>query len=48
MGSKRGFELRDEDDTLEEDVLFGKKMKIGGESMQMIETYVDEASHKWP
>lgn len=37
LGSKRGFELRDEDDTLEEDVLIGKKMKIGEKSIQMIE-----------
>lgn len=33
LGSKRGFELRDEDNTLEEEVLIGKKMKIDGESM---------------
>lgn len=48
LGSKRGFELRDEDDTLEEEVLIGKKTKIGGEYMQMIETQVEEGSYKWP
>lgn len=48
LDSKRGFELTDENDTLVTEVLIGKKMKISGESMQMIETQVEEASHKWP
>lgn len=47
--SKRGFELRDEDDALEEDTQNGKKkLKVRGESLQLTETVVEVASHKFP
>lgn len=48
VGSKRGFELRDEVEVVGEGDQFGKKIKIGGKTDLMSTNVVEVASHEWP
>lgn len=48
VGSKRVFQLRDEDEEAEVDGKLGKKIKSGVSSLLPTDSLVEIASQKWP
>lgn len=48
VSGKRGFELRDEDEVPGDEEYHSKKLKSGGENLQLSENMVEIASPKWP